>query len=119
MTSAGWAATTSPKARPADLHPATGDADGGRRSRVRAPRAPAVHPASGAPLSPRGELALRGDHRHLPAAARGVPRPGARRRLLPLLDVDVAAAGVDAARRPLEDALRAVPRPHAAAGRER
>ena len=53
------------------------------RSGAGAARAPAVHSSSRASLPPRGELALRGHHRHLPAAARCLPRPGARRRALP------------------------------------
>src|SRR5262249_25250113 len=66
--------------------------DGEGRSRARPARPSPVRPPPRASLPPRGELAVRGDHHHLPAAARGVPRAGSRRRALPADAVDVAAA---------------------------
>ena len=84
-----------------------------------APRAPAVRAPPRARGLPRGGLALRGDHRDVPAAAAGVRRLRRGRRAVPGDDDAHADARHDAARRAADGRATRAAGPAVRAGRAR
>ena len=77
---------------------------------ARPARPPAVRPPPRGSDGDGGAVAVRGDHRHVPAAAADVRGADRRPRPLPLHGVAVGAADHDADRRPPQAALRRAPR---------
>ena len=85
----------------------------------RPPRPPALRPAPGVPLLPRGGLVLRGAHRDLRPDPPRPRRPSERRRRVPADDDALAAARLDDDGRPPGGALPPPPRQPRRAGAAR
>ena len=96
-----------------------GDNHGDRLLLTGSARPPPLRPPSRRSDGDGGAVALRGDHRHVPAAAPDVRGPDRRSRPLPMHGVAVGAAHHDAHRRPAQAPLRRAPRQADRAHRKR